>query len=344
MTKKKIIAILGLLLILVGLGAGLFLMRQQQDIRKKAAPATSVSLKLPTSKTILVNDNFDVTVEVDSSTNILSASELEIIYNKEKLKLSSLTPSTFLPVVLVSPQIGDGTASVTLGSQAANPPQGKGTLATLKFVALAPGNAAVSFGPKTRATGIYETTDVIVSKNPATVTIIATGETAGAPVVSSPRPSPSPSPGASPSPTVTPSPTPGTGGAASPTPSATGKPTVTFPANKTVAAGSVITGTAAPNSTVTITIQSDPITATVKADSTGKWSYTLPSTLSAGTHTITVTDSNGTSTTTFTVSGSQGKVSTPSGQTPEAGFGLPTVVAALAGLLLIFAGSLFALR
>lgn len=339
MTKKKFIAILGVLLILAGVGAGLFLMRQQQDIREKAAPATSVSLKLPTSKTILVGDNFDVTVDVDSHTNTLSAAELEIVYSKDKLKLSNFTPSTFLPVVLVSPQIGDGTATVSLGSQAANPPLGKGTLATLKFVALAPGNASVSFGSKTRATGIYETTDVLVAKNPTTITIIATGG-AGVPATASPSPSPSPTPKVSP----TASPVGGTGSTASPSPASGTKPTVTLPTNKTVAAGSTITGTAAPNSTVTITIQSDPITATVKADSTGKWSYTLPGTLSAGTHTITVTDSTGTYTTTFTISGSQGSVSTPSGSTPEAGFALPTFVATIGGLFLIFVGSLFAFK
>lgn len=171
----------------------------------------------------------------------------------------------------------------------------------------------------------------------------------------SPSPSPSASPSTSPRASVSPSPSvaapAGGGSAASPSPSTKAsvggtpvkKPTVTLPVNKTVKAGDTITGTAVANSTVTITIQSDPITATVKADSAGKWSYTLPKTLASGTHTMTVVDSNGSYTTTFTVSGAaKGGVSTPSGQTPVAGFGLPTFFAVGAGFLLILFGALLA--
>lgn len=47
-------------------------------------------------------------------------------------------------------------------------------------------------------------------------------------------------------------------------------------------------GTAAPNAVVEITIQSDPITAKVKADSNGNWSYRPDKPLEAGQHTISV--------------------------------------------------------
>lgn len=170
----------------------------------------------------------------------------------------------------------------------------------------------------------------------------------------SPSPSPSPATGGAANPSPSPSPSaspiasasPAAGGAASPaasaSPSSSSKPTVSLPTNKTVSAGTTITGTAKANSTVTITVQSDPITATVKADSAGKWSYTLPGTLAAGMHTITVTDSNGTYSTSFTVSGTKGGVLTPSGETPTAGFSLPTYLALAGGLLLVIFGALLA--
>lgn len=347
MTKKKIIAIVVLFLILIGLGAGLYLMRQQQDLSEKAAPATTISLVKPT-KTILVDENFDVTVEVDTSTNVLSGAVLEINFDKEKLTLASFSPSALLPVELAKAQINNsaGSATISLGAQPSNPPQGKGTIATLKFEAKAAGNAAITFGSNTKAAGTNEAVNVIIAKNPATISILAAGGAVSPSPSAAASPSPSASPaaggvGASPSPSA---PVGGTAASSAPAASASpaAKPTVALPANKTVKAGETITGTAKPNSTVTITIQSDPITATVKADATGKWSYTIPATLASGTHTITITDSNGTYTTTFTVSGTQGGTTAPSGETPVAGFSLPTYLAVGAGFLLIIFGALLA--
>lgn len=348
MTKKKIIAIIALFLILIGLGAGLYLMRQQQDLREKAAPATTISVKKP-AKTILVGESFDATIEVDTATNTLSGAVLEINFDKEKLTLASFSPSTLLPVELAKAQINNsaGSATISLGAQPSNPPQGKGTIATLKFEAKAAGNAAITFGSNTKAAGTNEAANVIIAQNPATISILA----AGGAVSPSPSAAASPSPSASPatggSVGASPSPSAPVGGtAASPSPSASAspaaKPTIALPANKTVKPGDTITGTAKPNSTVTITIQSEPITATVKADVTGKWSYTIPVALASGTHTITITDSNGTYTTTFTVSGTQGGTAAPSGETPVAGFSLPTYLAVGAGFLLIIFGALLA--
>jgi len=50
-----------------------------------------------------------------------------------------------------------------------------------------------------------------------------------------------------------------------------------------------LSGTAAPNSTVTITVRSDPITATVTADASGRWTWTPTEDLTPGSHSITIT-------------------------------------------------------
>lgn len=52
------------------------------------------------------------------------------------------------------------------------------------------------------------------------------------------------------------------------------------------------TGVAAPNSTVVVTVNSDPIICTTTADGDGNWSCTLPSTIPAGVHKITVQVTN----------------------------------------------------
>lgn len=51
----------------------------------------------------------------------------------------------------------------------------------------------------------------------------------------------------------------------------------------------VFSGIAPPGSTVTITVYSDPLTATVVADSSGHWSWTPPEDLAPGNHTVTIT-------------------------------------------------------
>lgn len=278
MNRKILVSGLVLVLLLVGLGAGLLLVQRQQDIREKAAPASTLSI-LPPTKTVEEGEAFSLSVSINTAENVVTAAELYITYDKDKLTLESVTPGTFLPVELVRPAINNaaGTASMTFGAQPANPPQGSGVLATLNFKALSSGSARVGFGSQTQATGIDETTNVIVGMSSSNVLIAASA-----------APSPSPSP------VVTPSPSPSPASEAA-------KPTISLPADKTLEPGDKITGTAKPGDTVSITIESHTITATATADSQGNWSYSLPQDLEPGEHTITVTDSTGSTTDTFTL-------------------------------------------
>lgn len=83
-------------------------------------------------------------------------------------------------------------------------------------------------------------------------------------------------------------------------------------------------GDGPPNTQITITVESDPITANVRTSSSGAWSWTPPSNLEEGEHTITIrwTDASGflrTLTRTFIVQAAEGEPSfesTPSGNTP----------------------------
>lgn len=178
MKKRNIvISAVILVLLLVGLGVGLFLVGQQQDLRKKAAPATTFSI-LPSVKTVNVGDDVTLTIQMNTSTNTVTGAELHLTYDPSKLTLKDFTPlSELLPVVFVSPQIDNtkGTASMSLSAQPANPPQGQGGLATLKFSAKSAGTATIAFTPQTLATGIGEGTNVLASQNSATLTIIEPG-------------------------------------------------------------------------------------------------------------------------------------------------------------------------
>lgn len=129
--------------------------------------------------------------------------------------------------------------------------------------------------------------------------------------------------------TITPTLTTGTTGTATvtPTPTATGRGGGTLPTSTptpitstdqvkltSITSGQTVpssrptlSGTAAPNSTITITIRSDPVTATVTADASGRWTWTPTEDLGPGSHTVTITavtpaGKTTTTTSTFTVS------------------------------------------
>ncbi|MEK7521370.1 MAG: cohesin domain-containing protein [Patescibacteria group bacterium] len=175
MNKKVIIALVTLLLLLVGLGVGVFLVRQTQEVRKKAAPASSIEI-LPKSPTASAGQEFTLSVNMKTSTNEISGAELHITFDADKLTLRDFLPTTSLPTVFVSPKIDNtaGTASMTLGAQPSNLFSGEGMIATLKFQAKSlSGSARVDFAPQTLATALSETQDVLVSKTGAQVTVLA---------------------------------------------------------------------------------------------------------------------------------------------------------------------------
>lgn len=346
--KKVIIGIVSLIILLIGVAVSVFLIRQQQDLREKASPASSVSIT-PATKSVMIDEPVDLAVEIDTTTNKVSAAVLEINYDPNKLKLTAFVPGAFLPNVFEEAKIDEsaGKATVTLGAQPSNPPQGKGVLATLKFIAKEAGTANITFGASTKATGSTsgqkDTGDILIGRTPSRLTILAKNSD----VVASPTPTPTTGTGTTPtpaaSPKVSPSASPvGGSPAVSPSPSANA-PTVTIPSSGTLKAGDTITGTAKASSTVTIKIESKIINATVKADATGKWSYKIPSTIEAGDHTLTITDSNGTTVKKFKVLASS-STATPSAQDlPVTGVSIPTIVTVFAGIMLLVVGTALAL-
>ncbi|MBI4028993.1 MAG: hypothetical protein HY376_01385 [Candidatus Blackburnbacteria bacterium] len=176
MSKKNvIIGTIVLVFLTVGLVVGMLLVKQQQDLRKNAAPATTLSI-LPPTKTANVGDEVNLTVQMNTATNTVTYAELGVTFDPQKLTLKDFTPlSEMLPIVFVSPQINNttGTATIKLTAQPANPPQGQGGLATLKFIAKGPGTATVSFTPQTLIQGVNEGTNVLASQNSATITVLA---------------------------------------------------------------------------------------------------------------------------------------------------------------------------
>lgn len=335
---KKVGLLLVMLLLLVAIPATIFLVGKNQELRQKAAPATSLAIT-PAIVSKKVSDTFSMEVTIDTGANQVVAAELHLVFDPAKLEAQTITNGALFPNILASGIVDRGTASITVGAQSATKPvTGKGTVAVVKFKALEKTDtpASIRLAPNTFVGSLGEgSVNVLVGSTPANVTITE-GGTGGAGAAAVPT--------ATPTATlkITPTPTLKAGGAAA-TASAQATASaviITTPVKdaSTATEKPTITGKAAPGATVTITIYSTPQTVVVVADANGNWTYTPTTPLDPGPHSVvaTATDTTGatqTSTTSFVVAAA-GQSATESAQPVAGAMEITYALIALAVLLL----------
>lgn len=146
---------------------------QRQELRIRAAPATTLSFS-PASLTIAPNQTFTLNILINTSTNRVTAAEIQVTFDNTKLQAQSISPGSFLTTVLLPGTIDQarGKASITLGG-GTTPQQGSGTLATLTLKAINPTSNSptniVLTGSQVAAIG--EPGNVITQLSPASITI-----------------------------------------------------------------------------------------------------------------------------------------------------------------------------
>ncbi len=182
-----------------------------------ASPNSSLYFE-PQSPQAQVNASFSTKLKINPSANKVTAIELYLSFDKAKLSLNSLTPSSNLGVVLQAASINNttGQASIILGASPTSPVTSVSDVVTLNFTAKAQGTANVSVLNTTRAVAIGETGNVVTSYGQANANIGSAGSSLQPSPSSGPAPSQAPSPARSPRPSVapprTPSPTSSPGG------------------------------------------------------------------------------------------------------------------------------------
>lgn len=358
---KKILVILTSVILLVAVPATVYFLGQQQELRKKAAPATTLALS-PASITKKVNDVFSLEVIIDTGENQVVAAELHVNFDPTKLEVQTITNGPLFPNILTSGTVEQGTASITVGvADAKQPVKGKGTVAVIRVKGLAKTESptSIKLGSNTFVGSLGEgATSVLVGTTPATATITESQAAA------TPSPTPTRKAASTPSPKTsgsTPSPDDALTPSLTPTPTSTdsvhASPSATPLVNLAILSPSqdstatedrpVIRGKAAPGLTVTITIYSTPQTVTVTANDDGDWVYTPDTPLESGPHNIvaSVTDQNGqtqTATSAFIVAASQRQVggSATENAVPVSGTVETTMLFLLVGTLFILMGVL----
>lgn len=328
---KKVWFLIVSLLLLGAIPATIMLVNQKQEVRKKAAPATTLAIT-PASLAKKVGDTFSMEVVIDTGENQVVAVELHVTFDPSKLEAQTINNGTLFSNILASGSVESGAASMTIGAaNSKEPVRGTGTVAVILFTAIAKTDSptAVKLASNTFVGGLGEgSVNILVGTTPATVTITET-------LVQS---TPTPTPILTPTPTATVS--------AQPSPAATSSASlaVVSPSNDSTTTEDkpTIRGKAAPGATVTVTIYSTPQTITLTADANGNWSYTPDTALEAGPHNIvaSVTDQTGqtqTATTAFIVASS-----TLAGQeVPVSGTVETTMLLIMIGITFITVGVIF---
>jgi hypothetical protein len=316
---KKIGLLIIVVFLIVAIPVTFFVLKQQQELRQKAAPATTMYLT-PAQKTAQVGETFTLDININTGENSIVAASIHLTFDPAKLKAQSIVNSSQFPNILSSADTSQaGKVSIAVGSPSISQPfRGVGTMATVRFSVLQPSDTPVviNFGPESFAGSIGEgSTNALIGTTPANIIISSSGST--------PTPTPTTSVGSTtPTPTSTPqNPNPTTTPTTrlSPTPTMiSGQLSLTSHAN-----GSSITqdpptlsGTAPAGSTVTITFHPGSITGAVIANSSGNWSFTPSKTVGIGTYTITIASTNSVTGATQTITSTLTITSTSSTTTP----------------------------
>lgn len=137
--NKKIASAILTLLLIFGVGAGVYIGQRPTQFRPQATDA-GVNLSLqPSTVQTNADEQFVVDVVADTQSNKMSAAHVRITYDPESVVLVNTALDSYLPVVLqqaTSPSQANGVVEFVVGSQADSPPQGTGKIATVTFRAL----------------------------------------------------------------------------------------------------------------------------------------------------------------------------------------------------------------
>lgn len=352
---KKMFLYISIGIILLGIPLTVILVGKNQEIRKRAAPASTLSF-YPMTQTVKAGQPFTLEVKMDTATNQVGIVQLRVVYDPVFLEAEDITNNpNFAPTIRVSKKIDpSGKASITVGAKdTLHPIVGSGTIVTLSMKAIKASATPISIKftntPDTVANAIGENADdVIIGRSVANVIIQnADGTAPSGSNAANINQTANPSGTITPTPTITPSLTPTPLASSSAQASESAVLITSLTNNEEVNTQTpVIRGKGIPGTTLTVTIHSSGAqTVVVTVDANGNWTYTPTNPLDSGSHTVTAlytdpaTGVTQSKTTTFVVapSGIGGPSSTASAM-PVSGSVSTTILLITVGLLFIVSG------
>lgn len=161
MSFKKIFIIGFIAILLAAIPLTVYLLQQQQETRSRATAATTLSF-IPSTRTVKVGDTFDLDIQIDPGSNIVTFVKLFITYDTAKLGTAGaglVANTEAVPVIIDRPKYENGTITVSLspGADISKFIQTKTKIATVTFRAVNPTDTtatAVAFGTQVNQTQI----------------------------------------------------------------------------------------------------------------------------------------------------------------------------------------------
>lgn len=181
--KKPVIIISTLLVSIIGIGLGVYLVGQKQNISEKAAPATSLSIT-PSSSTKTAGASFTLNVVANTGENQVTGIDLVINYNTANVQVDTITKGSGISVFdqeirkTIDPSAGQISYSAfTLNKTAAVTGSGITVLTINGKVkdAASAGSYTFSFGSGTAIAGVSEGQNLLTGSTPATIIVSGSG-------------------------------------------------------------------------------------------------------------------------------------------------------------------------
>ncbi len=160
-----------------------------QDIRGWASTSGTTLSLFPATKSIKTGDEFPLAVNLNTSTDTISAVNLSISYDPEVIKITKFTPSSSLPVIISPLTSNSGTSKVVIGVNVDSPFMGSSTVGTFNVKVISAKKTEIKIATTTGVASLGKDSSSLVSSTGTILTY---------------TPSPDSSPNASPSATPAP--------------------------------------------------------------------------------------------------------------------------------------------
>lgn len=176
---KIILSILGFLVLGAGIIAGVYLVSKNQDIREKAAPATTLSL-FPSSQEKSGGQTFNLTIKANSGENKITGIDIEVKFNPAVIQMTQMSATSAisnLSTVIKNGEINNITGKarfVAFTASKDNAISGSLDIITLSgtIVSGAPvGNAQITFSDSSTVAAADEGVNVIITTAPANISV-----------------------------------------------------------------------------------------------------------------------------------------------------------------------------
>lgn len=195
MTTKKTILYITYAIAIIGIIAGVILVRNRQILQKDAAPLTSLLFN-PSSLGVIRGKNFTVNSKMNSGTNIITGIDIELDFNPAAIQVASVTPTNSLSnfTFIVRNEIDNNLGKIRYIAFTTDKTLGiSGNIDLLTISGSVPATATagsyqISYGSLTTLAAVGEGQNAVLNKTSAVVTVSL----------------PTPVPTASPSPTIAP--------------------------------------------------------------------------------------------------------------------------------------------